>query len=141
MSNTKGLFNAFQTKSSAKGGSRESYSLNEILAIIHMSAVAGLDKATIAQLTGRSKDSLNYKIFEGKVTINGKTQVRSIRKYFYADPKSLTNNDQVDWETAVKALFADHGAEYKGEEDVEARIEEYKATLGDVMMDDVETAV
>ena len=127
-----GLLGAFQTKTTRKGGSRESYSLNEILAIIHMSAVAGLDKATIAQLTGRSKDSLNYKIFEGKVTINGKTQVRSVRRYFYVDPKSPTNNEQVDWETAVKALFADHNEEYQGEEDVEARIEEYKSTLGSV---------
>ena len=95
-----------------------------------MSAVAGLDKATIAQLTGRSKDSLNYKIFEGKVTINGKTQVRSVRRYFYVDPKSLTNNEQVDWETAVKAMFADYGETYKGEEDIESRIEQYKASLG-----------
>ena len=137
--NNTGLFGAFQTKSSSKGGSRETYSLNEILAIIHMSAVEGLDKATIAALTGRSKDSLNYKIFEGKVTINGKTQVRSIRRYFYADPKSPTNNEQVDWESAVKALFADHGAEYKGEGDIEARIEQYRATLGEVM--GVDTAV
>ena len=137
MSNS--LLSAFQTKTSSKGGSREAYSLNEILAIIHMSAVEGLDKATIAALTGRSKDSLNYKIFEGKVTINGKTQVRSVRRYFYADPKSPTNNEQVDWETAVKALFADHGAEYKDESDVEARIEQYRATLGEVM--GVDTAV
>ena len=124
------LLGAFQTKTGRKGGTKETYTLNEILAIIHMSVVAGLDKATISQLTGRSKDSLNYKIFEGKVTINGKTQVRSVRRYFYADPKSLTNNDQVDWETAVKAMFADYGEVYKGEEDIEARIEQYKASLG-----------
>ena len=134
------LMNAFQTQTSRKGGSREAYSLNEILAIVHMSAVEGLDKATIAALTGRSKDSLNYKIFEGKVTINGKTQVRSIRKHFYADPKSPTNNQQVDWETAVKSLFADHNEEYKGESDIEARIEAYRATLGDAALS-VESAV
>jgi len=126
------LMSAFQTKTKT-GSDRESYSLNEILAIVHMASVAGLDKKTISALTGRSVHSLNYKIFEGKTTINGKTQVRSIRKHFFVDPTSLTNNEQVDWETAVKALFKDHGAEYQGEADVEARIDQYKATLGEVV--------
>ena len=140
MSNaTKGLMSAFQTKAASKGGERESYSLNEILAIIHMSSVAGLDKKTIAELTGRSVHSLNYKIFEGKTTINGKTQVRSIRKHFYVAPNDPSNNAQVDWETAVKSLFKEYGAEYTDESDIEARVEEYKATLGEVL--GVDTAV
>jgi len=122
------LMSAFQTKNEQKK-IRDSYSLNEILAIVHMASIAGLDKQTIATLTGRSKDSLNYKIFEGKVTLKGVTQVRSIRKYFYANPSSPTDHTQVDWETAVKALFKDHGAEYLGEEDVQSRIESYKASL------------
>jgi len=129
MNTTNTLMSAFQSKAGSKAGDRESYSLNEILAIVHMASVASLDKKTIAGLTGRSVHSLNYKIFEGKTTINGKTQVRSIRKHFYADPTSLTNNEQVDWETAVKGLFAEYNAEYKGESDIEARIDEYKKSL------------
>jgi len=110
-------------------GGKTEYSLNEILAIVHMVSVAGLDKKMVSEITGRSVHSLNYKIFEGKTTINGKTQVRSIRKHFYADPTSATNNEQVDWETAVKSLFKEYGAEYQGEGDIEARIEEYKKSL------------
>jgi len=124
------MFAQFGNKVSGKSVSgKEEYTLNEILAIVHMVSVAGLDKKMVSDITGRSVHSLNYKIFEGKTTINGKTQVRSIRKHFYVAPNDPSNNEQVDWEVAVKSLFKEYGAEYQGEGDIEARIDEYKKSL------------
>lgn len=128
---TNSFFGGFQDKidSTKKDRpDREEYQLNEILAIVQM-WMSGLDKKKIAKITGRSKDSLNYKIWEGKVTINEKTQVRSIRKFFFVAPNDLHNNEQRPAMEAIKLLFAHYEEEFKGEQDIQDRILLYKKEL------------
>lgn len=118
------MFNKFASKvqgSSARGEAK--YGLNEILAILDM-VNNDVSKEDIAKITGRSKDSLNYKIFEGQTTINGKTNVRSVKRHWFVDP-TKKGSEMRSTEDALKSLFAAHSEEYKGEEDVQARIDAY----------------
>lgn len=122
------MFANFSAKVQTKGKSRDEYILDEVLAILDM-VENGVSKEEIATITGRSKDSLNYKIFEGQTTINEKTNVRSVKRFWYKNPKVKAEDNLVDTETALKALFAHYKAEWKGEEDVQARIEAFKVSL------------
>jgi hypothetical protein len=83
-----------------------------------------VSKEDIAKITGRSKDSLNYKIFEGQTTINGKTNVRSIKKHWFVDP-TIKGSAMRSTEEALKLLFAAHNETYVDEADIQARIEAY----------------
>jgi hypothetical protein len=114
---------------SVKGGrsGKADYSLNEILAILDM-VNNEITKEEIARITGRTKDSLNYKIFEGQTTINGKTNVRSIKRFWFVDP-TVKGSAMKTTEEALKALFLHHGETYVDEADIQARIDSYVASL------------
>lgn len=126
------MFGSFtnKVKNGGAGARGERFGLNEVLAILDMAenltdAESGkVDKKTIAGLTGRSEHSLNYKIFEGQTTIKGKTNVRSIKKYWFEDPKSK-DSGHVDAEVAMGRLFKAYGEEFVGWDDVQARIDLY----------------
>lgn len=121
------LFNKFTDKvQGTTGRSEAKYGLNEILAILDM-ANNDVSKEDISKITGRSKDSLNYKIFEGQTTINGKTNVRSVKKHWFAEP-TKKGSEMRSTEDALKSLFTAFGEEYKGEEDIQARIDAYAAS-------------
>lgn len=118
------MFSKFTSKVQGSGSRGEAkYSLNEILAILDM-VNNEVSKEDIAKITGRSKDSLNYKIFEGQTTINGKTNVRSVKKHWFVDP-SLKGSAMRSTEEALTALFTAHGETYQGEADIQARIDAY----------------
>lgn len=125
------MFTNFTSKvQSSKAVDRRDYELDEVLAILDM-AENGVDREEISTITGRSKDSLNYKIFEKQTTINGKTSCRSILKHMYVDHKDKTKRDQfVTAEAFLRALYdsfkakAPEGLEAL-EADVKARVEAY----------------
>ena len=128
------MFAKFASKVQGAGGRGErKYELNEVLAILDM-ANEEMSKEDISKLTGRSKDSLNYKIFEGQTTIKGKTNVRSIKRFWFQDPK-VKNSPQVDTIVALRALYSHFGvdtAKMSDEElqaDVQGRIGAYHDAL------------
>lgn len=121
------MFANFTNAVQGKGSNRSDYTLNEILAILDM-INNGVTKEEIAKITGRSKDSLNYKIFEGQTTINGKTNVRSIKRHWYVDP-TVKGSALRSTEDALRSLFEAHGEVYQGEADVQARIDAQAALL------------
>jgi hypothetical protein len=89
--------------------------LTEIVGIIYLRS-EGKSKQEIAQLTGRSVHSLQYKFYEGPVQLkdkdgNVKTVTRSILKY-----------------TSMEELYADHGQAWSAE-DQNARVEEFLNNL------------
>lgn len=128
------MFAKFASKVQGQGGRGErKYELNEVLAILDM-ANAEMSKEDICKITGRTKDSLNYKIFEGQTTIKGKTNVRSIKRFWYQDPK-VKGSAQVDTHTALRSLYSHFGvdvAKLSNEEleaDVQNRIGAYTDAL------------
>lgn len=120
------MFNNFtNTVQGRAAAGRNEYSLNEILAILDM-INSGMSKEEISKHTGRTKDSLNYKIFEGQTTINGKTNVRSVKRFWYVDP-TVKGSAMRTTEEALQLLFKHHGAEFKSEQDVQERIDQWVA--------------
>lgn len=120
------MFANFTNAVKGKGGSgKADYSLNEILAILDM-VNNEISKEEIVKITGRSKDSLNYKIFEGQTTINGKTNVRSIKRHWFVDP-TVRGSALKPTEEALRSLYAAHGEVYTDEAEVQARIDAYAA--------------
>lgn len=98
-------------KNTNKQSTRQTYSLDEILFIMKLlSDQVSLDE--VSKITGRSKNTLRYKFLEGEVVINGKTVVRSVKKY-----------------NSMQQLFEDHNTPYLGDDDVKARIEQYRTKL------------
>lgn len=125
------MFGNFTKKVQAKGAERsERYELPEVLAILDMAEgmtdpeTGRVDKETISKLTGRSVHSLNYKIFEGQTTIKGKTNVRSIKKHWYVNPKDK-DSEFVETEVAMERLFKSYGETFTDWDDVQARIDAY----------------
>jgi len=120
-----GVFGNFTAKVQAggKGSKGEDYVLDECLVALDMSN-NGVPREVIATLLRRSKDSLNYKIFEKQTTIKGKTQVRSILRHMYVTPDKKGGEFRSE-EDFLKRLFKSFDQEYKGEADIEARILAY----------------
>lgn len=127
------MFNKFTQAVQGNGAGRgERYELNEVLAILDM-ANNEVSREEIATITGRSKDSLNYKVFEKQTTIKGKTSCRSILKHMYTD-HTLKGSGFVDGETFLRRLYEAYGvAAPESAEllaaDVEARIADYQRSL------------
>ena len=105
------LVNALKTQTST---SREKapYSLNEILAILHMFTVEKLKPAQVAEITGRSVHSLRYKFLEGEIVLNGKKQIRSMKRF-----------------NTVQEIFTHSKVEYVDNDDVVARIKSFRDVL------------
>lgn len=120
------MFANFTSAVQGSRGGRNEYSLNEILAILDM-VNNEVSKEDIAKITGRTKDSLNYKIFEGQTTINGKTNVRSIKRHWFVDP-TVKGSAMRSTEEALQLLFQAHGEVYTDEADCQARIDQFAAT-------------
>lgn len=125
------MFGNFTKKVRTKSeGRAERFELNEVLAILDMQEgltdqeTGKVDKETISKVTGRSIHSLNYKIFEGQTTIKGKTNVRSVKKHWYVDPKDK-DSEFVDAEEAMKRLFKSYGETFVDWDDVQNRITAY----------------
>lgn len=92
-------------------GSRNGYGIDETLAILAMFAEGQKLKA-VADLTGRSVNSLRYKFLEGEITEkDGSKVIRSMKRF-----------------TNVKEIFAYFEVEFISAEDVKARIQKYKAS-------------
>ena len=105
------LLDSLKTSSQKTGSGKQSYSLNEILFIMSLFAEGNtLDQ--VSEISGRSKHTLRYKFLEGEVVLNGKAVVRSVKKY-----------------KDMQELFADHKAEWIGDQDIKDRIEEYKQSI------------
>lgn len=127
------MFNKFTAAVQGNNGQRgEKYELNEVLAILDM-ANNEVSREEIANITGRSKDSLNYKVFEKQTTIKGKTSCRSILRHMYED-HTVKGSKFVDGETFLRRLYAAYGvtAPEGGEAlaaDCEGRIADYQASL------------
>ena len=105
------MLNALKTQST---GSREKtpYALNEILAILHMFTVEKLKPAQVAEITGRSVHSLRYKFLEGEIVLNGKKQIRSMKRF-----------------NSVQEIFVHSKVEYVDNDDVVARIKSFRDVL------------
>lgn len=121
------MFNNFANAVQGKRAGKADYTLNEILAILDM-VNSEMTREDIIKVTGRTKDSLNYKIFEGQTTIDGKTNVRSVKRFWYVDPTQKASAMR-STEEALQALFAHYGEVYKDEADVQARIEQWISVL------------
>ena len=105
------LLDAIKSNNTRTGSTKQSYSLNEILFIMSLLA-QDTALSEVAAITGRSQHTLRYKFLEGEVVLNGKAVVRSVKKY-----------------KDMQELFADHKAEFLGDEDVKARIEAHRQVL------------
>lgn len=127
------MFNKFTQAVQGNGGGRgERYELNEVLAILDM-ANNEVTREEIASITGRSKDSLNYKVFEKQTTIKGKTSCRSILKHMYVD-HTAKGSGFVDGETFLRRLYESYGvvAPESAQDlaaDAESRIADYQKSL------------
>jgi hypothetical protein len=84
------------------------YALNEILAILEM-LEGGMKKSDIAELTGRTPYSLQYKIFEQQTTIKGKTNCRSIMKFLLVNPTVKGDKATHDEVTFLTNIYKDFG--------------------------------
>lgn len=139
------MFANFAKKTHGVGGrSERKYVLNEVLAILDMANTEDMEREQIAKVTGRTKDSLNYKIFEGQTTIKGKTNVRSVKRFWFKDPKSKTS-EQNDTPTAIRLLYTSYGVTAPAddaalEQDVADRIEAYIKSLEAVVVEETEAA-
>ena len=114
------LFNNIAQNGVSNGRAKKSYSLDEILVALDMQQ-NGVSKEDIASALSTTVHSLNYKIFEKQAKFKDGVKCRSIMKYLYVDHTDL-NSELVDGETFAKRLFEAYGEEYKGESDVESRI-------------------
>ena len=105
------MLNVLKTQST---GSREKtpYALNEILAILHMFSVERLGRVQVAEITGRSAHSLRYKFLEGEIVLNGKKQIRSIKRF-----------------NSIQEIFSYYKVEYISNDDVVARIKSFREEL------------
>jgi hypothetical protein len=106
------LVQSLKTQSTAGSREKVSYGLNEVLAILYMITVEKLTKAQISEITGRSKHTLQYKFFEGEIVLNGKRQIRSMKRF-----------------STTKEIFDHYKTEYVGDEDVQDRINQFKSGL------------
>jgi hypothetical protein len=114
------LLNALKTQKNVGAREKVAYSLNEVLAILYMITVEKLTKAQISEITGRSKHTLQYKFFEGEIVLNGKRQIRSMKRF-----------------SSTKEIFDHYKTEYVGDEDVQDRINQFKSGLNDKVQEEV----
>jgi hypothetical protein len=98
------ISNLVSRASGSNASDKVPYSLNEICAILEM-LEGKMAKKDIAQLTGRTAFSLQYKIFENKTTINGKTNCRSVMKHLFVEPTSKTNHEIKDEVAFLTSLY------------------------------------
>jgi hypothetical protein len=104
------LLENIKSNNTAKG-TKQTYTLDEILFVMKQLS-DGKTVQDVSALTGRSVHTLRYKFLEGEVILNGKAVIRSVKKY-----------------ATMEELFADHGVEFKGDEDIKQRIANYEQKL------------
>ena len=105
------MLNALKTQST---GSREKtpYTLDEVLAIIYMFTAEQLKPSQVAEITGRSVHSLRYKFLEGEIVLNGKKQIRSMKRF-----------------NSTQEIFEHYKATWIGDADIQSRITNFKQEL------------
>ena len=105
------LINALKTQAT---GAREktAYTLDEVLSILHMFTVEKLKPSQVADITGRSVHSLRYKFLEGEIVLNGKKQIRSMKRF-----------------NSVQEIFESYKVTYVDGDDVTTRINNFKTNL------------
>ena len=100
-------------KNQSSGGREKApYTLNETLAILHMFTVEKLKPSQVADITGRSVHSLRYKFLEGEIVLNGKKQIRSMKRF-----------------NSVQEIFAHAKTDWVSNDDVDARIKSFRDDL------------
>jgi hypothetical protein len=100
-----------EVKASTARSNRKEYTLDETLAIIQMFE-EGLKPKEVEALTGRSAHSLRYKFLEGEIVLNGKSVIRSVKRF-----------------KSVGEIYAAHGVELPADvkADVKARIDGFRS--------------
>lgn len=96
-----------------KGGPKDKkpYVFDEILFCI-VAFASGMKPKAVSILTGRSVFSLRYKFLEGEVELDGKKQVRSVKKF-----------------ASIQALYEKFGVAYVDADETKSRVEAYKQIL------------
>jgi fructoselysine-6-P-deglycase FrlB-like protein len=120
------MLNTLKTQKNSGAREKKAYTLNEVLAILYMFTVEKLTKAQVSEITGRSKHTLQYKFLEGEIILNGKRVIRSMKRF-----------------NSTAEIFAHYKEEYKGDEDVRNRINQFKSELSgnvDELDDSIEEA-
>lgn len=99
-------------KNTGSAAARKTWTLTEVVGIMAL-INEGKSKKDIAQLTGRSVHSLQYKFFEGEIKgkEEGTRTVRSVKQY-----------------ATMEALYAAHKTTYSAE-DLAKRVADFQATL------------